>query len=601
MKIAHLTIENFLGARAVDIDLSAPVALIAGANGAGKSSVRDAVALALTADLGRVGLKKEAPQLITDGATGASVVLQTSAGEIAVSISDKGHIADNLRGVEMPPALSYVLDGQRFAQLDAKERRAFLFGLMGLSVGTDEVCKRLAARGCDEKRVEAIKPMLRAGFDAAAKEAAGKSREAKGSWREITGETYGEKKADGWRAPETPTVSDEQMRAAEAALEATEAGLQAANQRVGALQAAQRQHQEARQRAAGLREKAEKRQRILEKLERDRADLAEWEPKLASVKAAAQPRAGLVHDLARAVNDCLALAMPFGEMNEREREQLKAANDSLGAYIAEHGSIVTLTPHDAEMAPKLKQYEEAVALYRRAVTNDERDLADADAAAAALAHLEQADPAPDPAEIDSATKHRDDLKAERTVNASRLQQLRDAVNAARHAAEKVKRAAELHQAVLAWNLIAEALGPDGIPGDMLAETLDPLNARLAKSAQTAEWARIEIAPDMTIRSGLNDRPYALMSESEKWRCDAMIAEAIAHLSGLRLLVLDRMDVLDLPGRSDLLGWLDQMAEDGEIDTALLFGTLKALPASLPPTMSAHWIEQGVASQLKEAA
>ena len=70
---------------------------------------------------------------------------------------------------------------------------------------------------------------------------------------------------------------------------------------------------------------------------------------------------------------------------------------------------------------------------------------------------------------------------------------------------------------------------------------------------------------------------------------------------MKLLVLDRFDVLDLKGREDLLYWLDAMAEDGEIDTALVFGTLKALPAQLPETIGAVWIDNGAAGQIKEAA
>lgn len=597
MKINRITIENFLGARAVDITLNQPVVLIAGPNGAGKSSVRDAIALALTADLGRVGLKKDVPQLITDGAEGASVALQTSAGEVAIAISSSGRIADSMKGVELPPALPYVLDGQRFARLDAKERRSFLFGLMGLSAGTDEVRKRLTARGCDAKRIEAVIPMLRAGFDAAQSEAAGKARDAKASWREITGETYGEKKAEGWRAPATPPISDEQLQAAAATLEATEAGLQAANQRVGALQAAQQAAKDAQQRAAGLRERAGKRPRIVEKLERDRAELAAWEPKLASVKAAAAPKIGLVHDLARELQGIANQAVAFGA----EEFNLDGAWSAIEAYEKQHGPIATPSAHDAEMAPKIKQYEDAAALYRRAVANGERDLADADTAAAALAQLEQADPAPAQAEIDAAAKHRDDLKAEKSTNAGKLQQLRDAERAARQADEKAKRASELHQAVLAWTAIGDALAPGGIPGEILGDALEPLNQRLSQSASIAEWERVEIAPDMTIRTGLHERPYALLSESEKWRADAMLAEAIAHLSGIRLLVLDRFDVLDLHGRNDLLIWIDELAAAGEIETALIFGTLKTLPAQLPPTMGAHWIDGGIVGQLQEAA
>ena len=72
----------------------------------------------------------------------------------------------------------------------------------------------------------------------------------------------------------------------------------------------------------------------------------------------------------------------------------------------------------------------------------------------------------------------------------------------------------------------------------------------------------------------------------------MIAEAIAHVSGVRLLVLDRMDVLDLPGRSDLFAWLDVLAENSEIDSAVIFATLKAPPTELGERVQVEWIEAG---------
>ena len=40
---------------------------------------------------------------------------------------------------------------------------------------------------------------------------------------------------------------------------------------------------------------------------------------------------------------------------------------------------------------------------------------------------------------------------------------------------------------------------------------------------------------------------------------------------------------------------------GEIDTALVFGTLKALPSGLPETIQPVWIEAGVAGEIREAA
>lgn len=95
------------------------------------------------------------------------------------------------------------------------------------------------------------------------------------------------------------------------------------------------------------------------------------------------------------------------------------------------------------------------------------------------------------------------------------------------------------------------------------------------------------------------KPVALFAG--KNGADAMIAEAIAHISGVRLLVLDRFDVLDLKGRDDLIAWLDILAQDGEIDTALIFGTLKGLPAQLPETVDAFWIDNGVVGQMEAVA
>ena len=97
------------------------------------------------------------------------------------------------------------------------------------------------------------------------------------------------------------------------------------------------------------------------------------------------------------------------------------------------------------------------------------------------------------------------------------------------------------------------------------------------------------------------RPYPLLSESEKWRADAMIAAAIAELSGVRLLMLDRFDVLDAQGREDFIYWLDGMASEGVIDSAIVAGTMKALPAGLPETIQPLWIDGAASGEMREAA
>lgn len=97
--------------------------------------------------------------------------------------------------------------------------------------------------------------------------------------------------------------------------------------------------------------------------------------------------------------------------------------------------------------------------------------------------------------------------------------------------------------------------------------------------------------------------YRLLSESERWRTDVLLALAIAHLSGLRCAILDRFDYLNLAGRSEILGLLDALAADGDIDIVLLLDTLKATPAAPSEAFTVYWIEQGRAgaAALKEAA
>ncbi|WP_149135673.1 hypothetical protein [Cupriavidus campinensis] len=122
----------------------------------------------------------------------------------------------------------------------------------------------------------------------------------------------------------------------------------------------------------------------------------------------------------------------------------------------------------------------------------------------------------------------------------------------------------------------------------------------SRTAPCATRSRIGIEADLSITAD-GGRPYALLSESEKWRADAVIAEAITHLAGLRLLVLDRADVLIGAERDRLFWWLDDLAADGAIDTALVFMSLKAPPAGLPDAITPFWIEDHEVGTVREAA
>lgn len=600
MKIQSIQTSNFLGARAVDLKLSKTVALIAGKNGAGKSSLQEAVRMALTGEPVRVQHKKDYGALITEGQeSGFAEILGIDEGqEWTASIvlpSGKGqHSTDT--------ALPYILDAQRFASLDDNARRSFLFGLIGVKLDGPAVKQRLIDKGCDAGKVEQIAQILRAGFDAAAKEAANKARDAKAGYKTATGgDTWGKEKGGKWQPAALPDGADRAAAKVEsiaASLTETNAALASANQDLGAAKAEQRRQQSIETRRLELHEQAGMTDRIKAKLEKDTAELAEWEKKVADCRASAggkpNPRAPgeyLLRGLAGVVHDMLGLDFDYPEAI------CNRAALHLGEYTKLHGEPVEeQVKADPDAAAKLPEYENALALLQRSVANGNRDLEAAKSAAIELAAI---DNGATTANVDALEKQVSDLTETRNNWQADLAKYREIADQYARRKVLIDQVSKLHADVMAWTDIADALSPDGIPSELLSEALGPINARLFASAGFAEWEVVAIGADMSIAYGQRD--YAIVSESEKWRTDAMIAEAVSHISGVKLLVLDRFDVLDLKGREDLLYWLDAMSEDGEIDTALVFGTLKALPAQLPETVASFWIDNGAAGQLKQAA
>lgn len=149
--------------------------------------------------------------------------------------------------------------------------------------------------------------------------------------------------------------------------------------------------------------------------------------------------------------------------------------------------------------------------------------------------------------------------------------------------------------------LADALSPAGIPAEILADAIGPVNELLQRLSGTAGWSPVQISADIDVTFG--GRLYGLLSESERWRCDATLALTIATISGLRLALLDRFDVLDIPARTQQAMKLFQsLAAGGEIDTLIVAGTLKEPMAKTPAWLQAVWVDAGqLADQQQQAA
>ena len=479
MKITAIKTQNFIGARDVDVKLAKPICLFAGKNASGKSSLQEAVRMALTGESVRVSLKKEYGRMLTEGQTVGYVVVDHDGHQSAITLPNGAHEHTNGND-RLPAVLPYVLDAQRFSSLPANDRRAFLFGLMGLRTDGETVGARLLVKGCDHIKADEIRPHLRAGFDAAHKEAQSKARDAKAAWRATTGETYGSVKAATWKANK-PEFSADRLRLDREEFhrlcEQADEGARA----LGDMQGRARTQAAQSAKLAGLRERAGRFARIDAKLQKDVAELAEWQAKVE-------------HE-----------ARNNGKQMPAEPTYTCPACSAVLRHSHANGALVEFTPPPivSTCEPgKLAEYQKARDLLARSVENDKRDLADADSAAKMLAELDTQDaPAPAPEEIEAARVKVEATKKQRAALQEAIRLLEADEKAAAQAEGRTVAALGHHADVAQWEEIAAALAPSDIPGDMLGEALEPINQRLASSSLMTEWTQPLVDGDMTITAG----------------------------------------------------------------------------------------------------
>ncbi|OTI61968.1 hypothetical protein CAZ10_14905 [Pseudomonas aeruginosa] len=570
MRITKLEITNFQGLRHAALDVSAPVLLVAGHNGAGKSSLLDAIAMAFNGQPRRVSLKKEMDKLVTEGA---------KKGEAHVTFLDNGGYEQTAwvmlpTGKSAPladsPFLPYVLDASLFAALDSKERRKVLFELSGASASPAEVGKRLESKGLDLKLFEKVKPLLRTGFPAAVEQAKAYASEARGAWKAITGENYGSEKVVDW-APElvATVVTDDQVAEAGKNLQQFEDDLAEAQQTLGASKQARQAADGRAQRITKLRDLVDLEPRRRNKLSTDEQNQDEWSEKVMAAELASS--GSVPHQ---------PLTCPHCQ----------------GAVDLQAGALVVHQPPekiaDAEAAKRLPEYREYLASAQRAVANSQRDLDECLAAAEQIKALEtESADAPSAEAIANGEQAINELRQARDASRAKLVALQEAMEAAAQREASIAKAQAAHRDVVAWTGMADALSPTGIPAEILADAIGPVNELLQRLSGTAGWSPVQISADIDVTFG--GRLYGLLSESERWRCDATLALAIATISGLRLALLDRLDVLDIPARTQQAMKLFQsLAAGGEIDTLIVAGTLKEAMAKTPTWLQAVWIDAG---------
>ena len=591
MRTNSINVSNFLRVKQANIEFERPVVLVAGPNGNGKSSLAEAVRMAFTEEPTRVKNKKDYEKLVHDGEKIGSINITHSQGETSFVVpKGKGE------GQITHGAMNCCLDSNLFARLGPQERREFLLKLTGVKLTPKFVVDALITRGVNKEKADQVIPLLSGGIATAQTEAQAKARDAKVVWKNTTGETYGSEKAEGWKA-EVPEFDQDKINVLTENIEELQKQIDETNQAIGAVQSPGENIEELQKQLAAAREKGTQYARIQDKLLVDEAQLVEWQEKVDQAKAAAKgKREGLIHELAFALADLTNEQQPLGT----ERETYQKAITLLCTYEDHHGPIEE--QFNESLAAKLPEYQRAFELINNSVNNGKRDLAAADAAAQlalqieekiALAKDSQAQTEQLAALRTKLAELRAELKTKETARDQEVQKMR----AADQAGLRTEQATAAHEDVKAWEEISNALKPDGIPSELIGSALEPFNSMLTEFSLVADWPTVRMYDDMGI--GFGDHEYPLCGESHQWRADTLITCAIAAISGIKFVVLDRFDCLDLQGRADALALIDDLIANADLECALILATLKSKPTGLPDHVQAEWIEGGVLQSAAE--
>lgn len=595
MKLNSISISGLIAARNVFVDCTLPVQLIASdMNEAGKTSALEAVELVL-GRIPRSLLKKDVAALVSAGHEKASIEVlgaQGEAGKAAVTAAGKIKVQE--LGTWGQHALAgYLLHPETIATTGAKrpdDLKAALFAALGLSADHAAVAKQLLARKRSPELVAQVQPMLRAGFDAAAKHAASTATQLKGEWKAITAETWGSEKGAAWSAtvPAAPTA--QQLADIRAQVDRVEQIKTEVQNALAALQERKRAQDARIAQAQGYEATIANKERVARKLEADRANLGEEQERVQRLesKAGDAPREGLVHDLASALDDALTNLDFIGHMNNPTK-----ARAALDSYIAQYGEPGQRTGGDPEARAALPAARQSLELMRKAVANSERDLASIVDAEASLAAL-QAAGAEQPVLLSHIAAAQSELYlAKQGAEAARGELIRagQLADAAAGAASKTERALAIHTQIMGWLDIADDLEPSGIPGEMLAQAIGPVNAHMLRSCECLGIEAVVLGADMSVSKG--GHPYQMLSKGGQWIASAVLAAALAVVSGQHWVVLDGLDVLGTSARVDVLSWLAWLADGGELETVLITATLKTRPKlDALQNINVTWIYEG---------
>lgn len=550
----NLKIRGIAGIERADIDIHG-ITLLVGVTGAGKTTVADCAAAALTGNPMMRGItqKNRLGSLVRSGHDSGYLVLSDESGEISIKYPDAETVTEGTPLVASPVAAGQI----KIAAIKDAERSKQLLAILGADPTKDDLIKAFKSEDMPDGAVDKVWKVIEDnGWDAAAKKAEDRGREHKGRWEQATGgERYGSAKSQDWR----PEGWVEDLEGAD---------LSALEQKLGDAQKAY----------AELAGKNKATDVDRERLETLRAELPETEDRLENAQAAHAAAVKASADAWEALN-----ALPPIPKDQ-----------SIDCPHCGKGVVVRIAGADKYTLLKDEDglSEEQIAKRR----------ADQTAATTAVANAGTAKDAAE-RELRNAQNAFEQKKAEISKYEDLLARGEsgdaDALDAALHAVEqagehlslvRMKSEAEKITKIIAVNAkLVEILRPDGLRKKKLRKQLQSFNKSLADLSKLAGTPTVEIEYDLSVTFG--GRNYALLSAGEKLVVDATLQAAVAGVDGSKMIVVDGGETAVGPYRAGLMKMISAQKIDAIICVAIKHH-LDAPDLAKSGKGETYWVQDG---------
>ena len=576
---ATLRVRNFLGIKKADITLDR-IVLVAGVNGAGKSSLIEALAaVSLETPLARgMRTKTAAARLLHRGADAGSISLDWAGGGRRI-VYPQAEIETAGKPVEIGTSLG--IGSAKLMDLKPDARTSQMTVRFKLEPAIDDLRdwfkdKPEARMGTTEsedgKTIDPIAKMWErielSGWDAVHKSYTERASKIKGAWQAVTNTNWGTRIAKTWTPPEIlPGETYD--------LDAIKASVVDARAEVEALVA--------RQAVAG------RDRDVLEALAAgEKASEGKVEELLAEHAALTMKIEALISWLAE--NPAPADTSSLPKCPHCEKPLMVSMTGPAGRATpkveAVDGEPKTKAQIKAELAAhEAKSTEFNDANFERTqlmekIANARAALRAASDAAAELDDL-NSNPRPD-------------------IAAGALELARETVAGLETkvtAIENHRRAKSYYDEWVRNQLLVEALEPDGVRHAVLESKLNVVNSKLSEYSQKAQWLDVQVTADMD--ATYDGIPYPLLSESEQWRVDLTLTALLNREEGAHLILVDRLDILAPQSRAGaifLLQFLNVPALVG-MTARSLNGKGPGDPTPVPDLAklglgTRHWLKDG---------